>query len=142
MKQSVTLHLIRKGISRLFGVEISESQCKLRIIRVWNHYNALPKNAWYECFFPEEQNSEENLNFAVRAILVLDKDEQDQLKNGEPYFINSDNLDNDTYTQIMEYLSDIGFDEEFANNLVDFSSGVEAESYVGNLQAIKDYLDA
>lgn len=94
----------------------------------------------YECFFPE--SNAENLTYNVRALLVMDKNEEDLLEAGEPYYINTDNLDNETFSKIHEYLYEIGFDEDFTQKLVDFSTNLEVNVYIENLEKIHDYLDA
>ena len=95
----------------------------------------------YECFFPETQ-VDDNMNYAVRAVLVLEKDEEAQMNAGEPYFINTENIDEDTYHEIVGYLFEKGFNQEFSNGMVEFATGLETDQYIRNLKGVKDYLDA
>ena len=98
----------------------------------------------YECFFPDDIPEEEALDFAVRSVSVVDKSQGSSVSDAdfEAYYINTDNIDPETYSQIRKYLSDIGFDQQFGDMLIDYSTGYEGDQYLQQLSEVAKFLDA
>ena len=95
----------------------------------------------YECFFPDQIEEGSGLDFHVRSISLVEKDEKLQDQVGEPYYINTDNIDPPTYDQVKKYLGDIGFDQDFGDMVIDLSTEYEGSCYIDQLKGIVEFLE-
>lgn len=92
----------------------------------------------FECYFPDDIPDNE-LEFAIRSVSVVDNNLP---VDAESYSINTDNVDPDTYDEFKTYLEDLGFDKDFGNDIIDFSTDYEGSQYLKSLEDLKKFVDA
>lgn len=92
-------------------------------------------------FIQEEENMEESPNvdkleddFQINEISIYEGEFQ---KNN--YAISGDVIDGNLYDMLMSILEDRGVDQEFAKNLIDYSTIYEHGQYVGLLENLNKF---
>ena len=88
------------------------------------------------CFFPDD---DPDAGFHVRTATLVSKDEKNQ--KGVPYFINTENVDPEMYTQMKSYLEENGFNQDFSDKLIDLSTMIEGDIYVNKLEELGNFLN-
>uniref|UniRef100_UPI00358E832D complement component 1 Q subcomponent-binding protein, mitochondrial n=1 Tax=Myxine glutinosa TaxID=7769 RepID=UPI00358E832D len=97
----------------------------------------------FDCHFPEDEMSGEDDTasphiFAIRDVSFQSPQETEWKETA--YTLSTDMLDLALYDHLMDFLSERGVDNAFADQLVELSTAVEHQSYINFLERLKDFI--
>lgn len=96
----------------------------------------------FDCNFPEDEVShgeeEESDIFAIREVSFQADGDADWKETS--YTLNTDSLDWALYDHLMDFLSDRGVDNTFADELMELSTAIEHQEYIKFLEELQGFV--
>ncbi|XP_061105946.1 complement component 1 Q subcomponent-binding protein, mitochondrial isoform X2 [Conger conger] len=97
----------------------------------------------FDCHYPEDEAShgegeEESDIFAIREVSFQPIGEADWKETS--YTLNTDSLDWALYDHLMDFLADRGVDNTFADELIELSTALEHQEYIGFLENLSGFV--
>lgn len=94
------------------------------------------------CFFEEmEEDPETGEAYPADPVFAID---EMVMYEGEPaeteFAVNARYFDEDLTSALLQYLAENGIDDEFAKNLVAFSTSYEKKHYVGMMKRLRNFV--
>lgn len=94
------------------------------------------------CYF-EEMDQDDESGEAMQTDPVFHIDEI-VMYNGEPrdteFSVSTEYFRDEMLDGLLQYLAELGVDDEFAKNLVTFSTNYEKKQYIGLMKRLKDFV--
>ncbi|XP_028938482.1 complement component 1 Q subcomponent-binding protein, mitochondrial [Ornithorhynchus anatinus] len=98
-----------------------------------------------DCHYPEDEvarggegEEEESDMFTIREVSFQESDAAEWKDTS--YTLNTDSLDWALYDHLMDFLADRGVDNAFADDLVELSTALEHQEYIGFLEDLKGFV--
>ncbi|XP_069741121.1 complement component 1 Q subcomponent-binding protein, mitochondrial [Narcine bancroftii] len=96
----------------------------------------------FDCHYPEDEigqgEEDESDIFAIREVSFQPTGEDDWKETS--YTLNTDSLDWALYDHLMDFLTDRGIDNTFADELVELSTALEHQEYIKFLENLNGFI--
>ncbi|XP_055054145.1 complement component 1 Q subcomponent-binding protein, mitochondrial isoform X2 [Misgurnus anguillicaudatus] len=97
----------------------------------------------FDCHFPEDESAhgdgeEESDIFAIREVSFQPDGDVDWKETS--YTLNTDSLDWALYDHLIDFLSDRGVDNAFADELIELSTALEHQEYIKFLEDLSSFV--
>lgn len=106
--------------------------------------NAQKHSLVFDCHYPEDEvghggdGEEESDIFAIREVSFQPEGDADWKETS--YTLNTDSLDWALYDHLMDFLADRGVDNTFADELIELSTAIEHQEYIGFLEELGTFV--